>query len=456
MTDRFRHKALQALFNFLDWFIPPSLAVDIESRAKIRTFLISHVIGPPLGIVVGGFLIYYDGSVVAWFATILIVLLAAYPMLLRLTGRISLLSTASILHFIVVIFFVTHHYGGIASPALPWAVTVPIVCVFFIDGPRKYYGLAALYIAFVVIAALATGPSVLPPSGLMPSEPPGLRLVSILTAAIYVTVMSLFYVDLYDSNVRRLKRAKDDAERSNLAKTEFLANMSHELRTPLNAIIGFSQIMSREMFGPLGQDRYKTYVADIESSGSHLLRIISDILDISKIEAGKMELNVTQFDLAEACEETMRMMAPVAASEGCTIHLDPRSSPVSLHADRQMLEQMLLNLVSNSVKFTPAGGSIQISYGESVDGDVEVFVSDTGIGVPPQDLARILEPFEQVGSTESRRHGGIGLGLPLTKRMAELHGGSMTIESRVAGGTKVTLTFPRTPRDPSSDPHHLS
>jgi two-component system cell cycle sensor histidine kinase PleC len=230
------------------------------------------------------------------------------------------------------------------------------------------------------------------------------------------------------------------AEEANRSKSEFLANMSHELRTPLNAINGFSEIMQGEMFGPLGHERYKDYVTDILSSGQHLLSLINDILDMSKIEAGKMQLQPEPIEPAQLLEQCVRIMR--ARAEEKTIKLGVEGQPLpSVEADPRAIKQVLLNLMSNAVKFTPEGGKVIVRTFDAADG-VVIQVADTGIGIPEEDLHRVGRPFEQIENQHSKVHQGSGLGLALSKSLIELHGGTLRIDSVLGKGTTVSFTLP--------------
>ena len=239
---------------------------------------------------------------------------------------------------------------------------------------------------------------------------------------------------------------KDKAEDANRIKSEFLANVSHELRTPLNAIIGFSEMMLSGAFGPLGDDKYAEYCRDIRESGSFLLRIISDILDMARIEAGRIEIDREVLPLDEIVAETVSAYAAEAASRGVRIITDTEPG-LTLSADRKALRQILFNLVSNAVKFTPEGGLVRIKSGRSKDG-VIVAIADTGVGIPQWALSRLGRPFEQVQSQMTRDHKGSGLGLAISRSLVALHGGEMDIMSKESVGTNVTLFFP----SPGSSP----
>lgn len=234
-----------------------------------------------------------------------------------------------------------------------------------------------------------------------------------------------------------------DAQSANRAKTEFLANMSHELRSPLNAVIGFSQVMMDGLFGSLGSPRYDTYVRDIYASGNHLLSVINDILDLAKIEAGKVELDDQEIDVEEVTQFCLSMIRERAEVRGIDLVLDLPPGTPSLVADEQKVKQMLINLLSNAVKFTNDGGEVRL--GISID-DADGFlfaVADTGIGMSESDLDRVVEPFTQVDSGLNRRFEGTGLGLPITKSFMQLHGGTLRLTSQIGVGTTATLVFPQ-------------
>jgi signal transduction histidine kinase len=241
----------------------------------------------------------------------------------------------------------------------------------------------------------------------------------------------------------RLAVAVDHAEQANRAKSAFLANMSHELRTPLNAIIGFSEIIRDQHIGPVGSVRYQAYAGDIHASGAHLLKIINDVLDLSKIEAGKMAIDdATEFDLRDAVAAALRMVRRLAEKAQVALTTELPPSGVHLVAVERMVEQMLINLLTNAIKFTPPGGSVRLVGTLGVDGTCILTVHDTGVGMTQGEVARALVPFGQIENVMSRTHSGTGLGLPLSKAMIELHDGSLRIESVPQAGTAVSLIFP--------------
>jgi two-component system cell cycle sensor histidine kinase PleC len=228
-------------------------------------------------------------------------------------------------------------------------------------------------------------------------------------------------------------------------RTDFLTQMSHELRTPLNAILGFSEMITKEIAGPVENEKYLDYAQIIHSSGVHVLSLVNDLLDLSKLDAGKLELQVEPVEILKIIIDCVRLVGAQAAREHIGISVHVFDGVDRLCGDSKRLRQMLLNLLSNALKFTPVGGEVTIDVFRRGE-DVAISVSDTGIGIRAEDIPKVLEPFGQVENEMSHKHQGTGLGLPLTKELAELHGGSLTMESNVDVGTTVTILLPPDPK----------
>jgi two-component system cell cycle sensor histidine kinase PleC len=269
-----------------------------------------------------------------------------------------------------------------------------------------------------------------------------------------------------DALIAELEQAKSisdearfRAEEANLAKSRFLATMSHELRTPLNAILGFSEIMRAEILGPHANPTYKEYAGDIHQSGQHLLNLINEILDISRIEAGRYELREAPLDLARVAEDCQRLLRLRAENKGLNLVEDFEPGLPQLWADEQAVRQICLNLLSNAIKFTPRGGTVMLKIGRSAGGGQYLSVKDTGPGIPESEIPRVLKSFGQGSLAQENAEGGTGLGLPITKGLTELHDGTFELKSRLRHGTEVIVAFPKKrvmealPRVP--EPHEI-
>jgi signal transduction histidine kinase len=239
-----------------------------------------------------------------------------------------------------------------------------------------------------------------------------------------------------------LSVARDQAEAANHTKSEFLATMSHELRTPLNAIIGFSDLMTAETLGPIGPPRYREYVEDINASGMHLLGLINDLLDLSKIEAGKFELNEGIVDVSANIQEIVRQLIKRAEQAQVTLIYNSGNGVPTITADSRAIDQILLNLLTNAIKFTSPGGRVTIDVEADYDQGMVIRVTDTGIGIAENDLAKVVLPFEQASGAYVRENEGTGLGLPIVKSLVELHGGTFVLESRIGEGTTASVRLP--------------
>jgi PAS domain S-box-containing protein len=262
-----------------------------------------------------------------------------------------------------------------------------------------------------------------------------------------------------------LRYAKDQADAANRAKSTFLANMSHELRTPLNAIIGFSEMMINETFGPMGHAKYKEYMGDVHTSARHLLEIINEVLDMSKIEAGRIEMDEHEIDIFGLMDSVTRMMASRAFASDLKVHMDISQDLPNLFADQRLIRQILINLVGNALKFSKPGGDVNIQAHLLDDGRMQITIQDQGVGIPRDKIRQALEPFGQVSErAENASYQGTGLGLPLAKAMVELHDGALHIESDLGKGTTVFVTLPayrmiyrkKSPKPPRGDAEGLA
>ena len=325
-----------------------------------------------------------------------------------------------------------------------------------LDGRLAQYGRFSSTLTLTAMAVAATVPLHVLVRSLegLPAQPIAMLNLSVEIAIVSAPII-LYARDVIaqlrasrtsmDEMSRRLEISVEQAEHANRAKSAFLANMSHELRTPLNAIMGFSEVMKDEHLGPLQNPRYLAYAGDIHASGRYLLGIINDILDLSKIEAGKMSLECAEeFPLRAALEGSFAICATL--SEKYDVCLESRLPPddVQLLAVERMVRQIVINLIGNAIKFTPAGGWVAVGGRATEDGGYAVTVEDSGIGMSEEEVVKAMTPFGQIENKMTATHNGTGLGLPLAKAMLELHGGTLEIHSKPGRGTLVVLNFPAT------------
>ncbi|MBI3706992.1 MAG: HAMP domain-containing histidine kinase [Proteobacteria bacterium] len=267
----------------------------------------------------------------------------------------------------------------------------------------------------------------------------GKRVAELQETKIELEIKGLILLE----TVEKLSDARDRAEAANRAKSRFLANMSHELRTPLNAIIGFSDLIRSETFGPVGTARYRDYAKDIFDSGSHLLTLINDLLDISKAEAGKLDLHDEDVDAASLVEQAFRLVAQQASDTGLSLLQEVPAGWAVLRVDERYMRQVIINLVSNAVKFTAPGGSVRVTAERREGGRMAITVRDTGIGMAAEMIPKALSAFGQIDNPFTRQAKGTGLGLPLAKTIVEAHGGELAIDSEPGRGTAVSVVLPR-------------
>jgi signal transduction histidine kinase len=323
-----------------------------------------------------------------------------------------------------------------------------------LDSKLSRFGRCGSTIALTTMAVCADAPLHYLVRSLegLPVQPIAILNVSIETALVAAPI--IFYArdviaklkssrTSLDEMSRRLAISAEQAEQASRAKSAFLANMSHELRTPLNAIMGFSEVMKDQHLGELQNPRYLAYAADIHASGRYLLGIINDILDLSKIEAGKMSLDqAEEFPLRQALEGSLAICSTLGEKYGVRLNCQFPPEEVRLLAVERMVRQIIINLVGNAIKFTPAGGSVDVAGAGLACGGYAVTVKDCGIGMSKSDILHALTPFGQVENKMTATHTGTGLGLPLAKAMMELHGGTLEIQSEPGCGTLIFLKFP--------------
>lgn len=460
-----------ALNELVDWFIPADIAADREMRKQARMFLISHLFGPFIGNVVPLALYILDPNP----GYAVLVLSASitgfwiFPFVLRAVGHYHLLALISIQNLMFCILWSCFFYGGVTSPTLPWVLTIPLLAFFYLGSAPKLrlIVLAMFALNFAVFWVFARG-GYAPKPSMDFAALQGLGLVSTVAASLYVTMMALFYAKVLASQgelegemrghlatAAELRRATEEAERAGAAKADFLAKMSHELRTPLNAVIGYSQLLLEDA---ADEDDTET-AADLErihGAGHHLLRLVNEILDLSKIEAGKMELDAETLDVAPLLEDVVEQHQAAAKRAGNTIATRLEPGLGSIVCDGLKLRQALSQVLDNAVKFTH-GGTIRVIASRTGPRHAQMLsvrVEDTGIGIAESQIATLFEQFTVGDDSSSSKYGGTGLGLALSRKLCRLMRGDILVESRLGAGSAFTVLVPVRP--PDADDHETA
>jgi signal transduction histidine kinase len=445
--------------SFVSGFIPASFAADRQLRNRAHVFLISHVLGPFIGSVVPItlYLIVPDPGYKVVILALSILAFWLFPPALKIGVPYNALALISIQNLMFCILWTCYFYGGVTSPTLTWVLTIPLLAFFYLGSS------ASLRLTVMAMFALNFGVfSLLCSFDFRVQEQlpfvamQGLGIVSTIAAAIYVAMMALYYAKILasqtelESEMRQhmataseLRRATEEAERAGAAKAEFLAKMSHELRTPLNAVIGYSQILLDD-----AEDECDAQsIADlnkIHDAGQYLLKIINEILDLSKIEAGKMQLHLERVPLSELLADIVQSFAPAAAKNGNQLVCEIAPDIGEACCDTTKFRNLLGQLIDNAIKFTDNGtiGLIAERRPGAAQDDLLVHVTDTGIGIAADQIPGLFEQFTVIDDTSTSKYGGTGLGLALSQRLCKLMGGDILVESELGKGSRFTVRMP--------------
>jgi signal transduction histidine kinase len=452
-------KAIATLDRLVNYFIPLNIAADRDTRNRAHVFLVSHILGPFIGNVVPISIFVLDPSP-GYDVAVLAASITAFwifPFLLRAGIPYSPLALVSIENLIFCILWSCYFYGGVTSPTLAWVLVIPLLSFFYLGSSRSLR-VAVMTIFTVNVAVFSVFyffgfhvNSSLPVAGMQ-----GLGLVSTSAAAIYVAMMALYYAKIQasqselESEMRQhvatasaLRSATEEAERAGAAKAEFLAKMSHELRTPLNAVIGYSQILLEDAQIE-GDDASIADLTKIHVAGQHLLKLVNEILDLSKIEAGKMELDLEETDLAELLMEVAEGARQAAADNGNRFVSNIPSNFGTALCDAGKFKNMVGQLLDNAVKFTQNGKIELVARREAGDASDQLVVDviDTGIGIAPDQLTNLFEKFTVLDDSSTSKYGGTGLGLALCQKLCKLMDGEVTVESELGNGSRFTIRMP--------------
>lgn len=443
----------QQCLRFIDWFIPAGAKLERSERSLAQNFVFTHLFGPALSQSISVFLYLSDPhpGFACWTVIVGIWLFWTLPFVYRKTGDLQLSALLSVELLAFTSLFGAYFYGGVSSPFLPWLNVALLLAFFYLsERPVLVIGLFTFNIFGFVGAYLLWGF----PERLTHEQLSMVGWISILSATIYMSWMAIYYAHMITkrSELEReaerhretavhLRAAKDMADEANRAKSIFLAKMSHELRTPLNAVIGFSEILldGVELDGKNG--RKKADLQRINSAGKHLLSLVTDVLDLSKIESNHIDLKIGQFDLNEMVREVVATVGPMVAENGnkLIVKCPPGLGVVS--TDQTKLRQSALNLLSNAAKFTDEGTiTLSVQRRKRQAGDwIELQVQDTGIGIAESEIGKLFQNFGQASRSTSSKYGGTGLGLALSQRFCALMGGSISVSSEPGQGSCFTI-----------------
>jgi signal transduction histidine kinase len=441
------------IIRLIDWFIPAEAKLERSERGLAQNFVFTHLFGPALSQSIGLFLYLSDPhpGVACWTVIVCIWLFWTLPFVYRKSGNLQLAALISVELLAFTSLFGSYFYGGVSSPFLPWLLISLLLGFFYLsERPLLIVGLFTCNILGFVIAYQAWGF----PDLLSHQQLSMVGWISILSATIYMSWMAIYYANMiamrsdlereaerHRETAIRLRTAKDMADEANRAKSIFLAKMSHELRTPLNAVIGFSEILLDEIELDGKNGRKKTDLERINSAGKHLLSLVTDVLDLSKIESNHIELKINEFDLNDMVREVVATVQPMMAEKRNKFVVKCPEKLGIVSTDQTKLRQAALNLLSNSAKFTENGTitmSVQRRKREAADW-IEIQVQDTGIGIAESEIGRLFQNFGQANRSTSRKYGGTGLGLALSQKLCALMGGGISVSSELGHGSSFTI-----------------
>ena len=445
------------LLKLIDWFIPEASKRERSELGLARNFVFTHLFGPLLAQSISVFLYKTDPhpGFACWTVILSICSFWVLPFALKLTKNLQLVAIASVQLLAFASLFGSFHYGGVSSPFLPWLLVALLIGFFYLsDRPKLVVGmfvanLLAFFGAYMVHGSFSEN---LPASALTL-----VGAISIFSAMVYMSWMAIYYASMismrsdlqreaerHRETSARLREAKEMADKANVAKSIFLAKMSHELRTPLNAVIGYSELLLEENQDLPGQDAKVSDLKRINAAGRHLLALVTDVLDLSKIESDTIQLKPQSFELGDFIEGVVATVQPMIDRNQNRLVLKRVGAEGEVSTDVTKLRQAVLNLLSNAAKFTDQGViTLTVTRERKGGGDwLEFKVDDNGIGIAAEDQSKLFQDFGQATVTTSDVYGGTGLGLALSQRLCALMGGGITVTSELGRGSCFTLRVP--------------
>ena len=449
-------QVLKAGLKFVDWFIPNSTKLERSDLSVARNFVFTHLVGPLSSQFIGVYLYRTDPNpgFACWTIILAITSFWALPFVLKYTRNLQLSALISVETLTFVSLFGTYWYGGVSSPFLPWLLVALLLGFFYLsDRPLAIMTLFALnFLGLVGVYLLHDFPEIVPVAKLA-----SVGWMSILVATVYMSWMAIYYNNIMSmrSEVEReterhrltaekLAEAKRDAEQANHAKSIFLAKMSHEFRTPLNAIIGYSELILESLNPDTTTAQKEKDLQRINAAGKHLLSLVNDVLDLSKIESETIEILPHDFSLDNFCDQVVANVQPLMKKNANTFNVQRPNHLDFVHTDETKLRQVVLKLLSNAAKFTKNGTVTLVVKRQMIEGSdwIEFQVKDDGIGIDPSILPKLFQNFQQASTGTSRDYGGTGLGLSISQKLCTLLGGEIVVSSALGKGSTFLVRVP--------------
>ncbi len=447
---------LNNIVRAIDWFIPDAANAERTELTVCRNFVFTHLAGPLLSQSISIFLYRTDPNpgLACWTIIVCVCAFWSLPFVLKYTGNLATSAKISVQLLSFTALFGAYHYGGASSPFLPWIMVSLLLGFFYLSNrPLMVISMFAINIGGFALAYFMFGfPEIVPLSQLTT-----VGWISILSATIYMSWMAIFYANImsmrsdleregerHRQTANRLMRAKELADKANRSKSIFLAKMSHEFRTPLNAVIGYSEILLEDVEAANTGGSKKSDLERINAAGKHLLSLVTDVLDIAKIESNTIDLKLETFDLRKLVDDIVSTSQPLIAAKNNKLEIHCQPGLGNVTNDATKLRQVVLNLISNAAKFTSNGAillSVQRERHASGDG-IEIKVKDTGIGISAADMPRLFQNFGQASAETSSRFGGSGLGLSISQRFCALMGGAISVTSELGKGSCFCVSIP--------------